>query len=265
MPRSLVVKVTAGLDAPERCNQAFTVASVGRGEWGRRVAVAHRGGGVVRAARPRRGGRPPRGGAACPTCWPRCSPEGTVTVCSQCAARRSIGEDDVLDGRPYRRIAGVRRRGAGQTTRKRSSTSARPLRAGPTSSCPGQVGSATSTSAIAPRWATTARSTGTVRGASVRSVQRPGRREEAELAGRRRRHLRGELAASVEQPHVRTATGEPSRTTAPWITACVSRSTPAVDAPRRVRRTSGATPSPGSSPRTTGTPTSEPYSVHDPS
>ncbi len=29
MPRSLVVKVTAGMDAPERCSQAFTVAAVG--------------------------------------------------------------------------------------------------------------------------------------------------------------------------------------------------------------------------------------------
>src|SRR3954464_5492247 len=28
MPRSLVVKVTAGNDAPERCNQAFNVAAV---------------------------------------------------------------------------------------------------------------------------------------------------------------------------------------------------------------------------------------------
>ncbi|HKA69451.1 MAG TPA: sulfur reduction protein DsrE, partial [Actinomycetes bacterium] len=27
--RSLVVKATAGVDAPERCSQAFTVAAVG--------------------------------------------------------------------------------------------------------------------------------------------------------------------------------------------------------------------------------------------
>ena len=101
--RSLVVKVTAGQDDPERCNQAFTVAATaaasgvpvslwltGEAAW---FALPGRGADVV---------------------LPHAMPlgdllagilaAGTVTVCSQCAARREITERDVLDGV---RIAGA--------------------------------------------------------------------------------------------------------------------------------------------------------------
>jgi predicted peroxiredoxin len=101
--RSLVVKITAGQDDPERCNQAFTVAATaaasgvpvslwltGEAAW---FALPGRGADVV---------------------LPHAMPlgdllagilaAGTVTVCSQCAARRGIGERDLLSGV---RIAGA--------------------------------------------------------------------------------------------------------------------------------------------------------------
>jgi predicted peroxiredoxin len=95
--RSLVVKVTAGKDEPERCNQAFTVAAAaiasgvpvslwltGEASW---FAVP---------------------GRADDLRLPHAVPlsdllasvlaGGTVTLCSQCAARRDLTEDDLIDG-----------------------------------------------------------------------------------------------------------------------------------------------------------------------
>ncbi len=102
-PRCLVVKVTAGKDDPERCNQAFTVAA---------AAVAS---GITTSlwltgesswfALP---------GRAEEFMLPEAPPlaallaavlaAGTVTLCTQCAARRDITPDDVLAGV---RIAGA--------------------------------------------------------------------------------------------------------------------------------------------------------------
>lgn len=103
MARSLVIKTTAGADAPERCSQAFTVAA---------TALA---GGVPTSlwltgesawfALP---------GRAAEFELPHAAPladlleailaGGTVTLCTQCAARRGIGPDDVIPGV---RIAGA--------------------------------------------------------------------------------------------------------------------------------------------------------------
>jgi predicted peroxiredoxin len=103
MTRTLVVKVTAGADAPERCSQAFTVAAsavaagvptslwlTGESAW---FAVPGR----AEAFR-----------------LPEAAPladllaavlaAGQVTLCTQCAARRGIGPGDVLPGV---RIAGA--------------------------------------------------------------------------------------------------------------------------------------------------------------
>jgi predicted peroxiredoxin len=97
MTRRLVVKVTAGADAPERCAQAFTVSSVavaagadvslwltGEASW---FAVA---------------------GRAEAFELPHSAPlhelrdailaGGRLTVCTQCAARRGITEADLLPG-----------------------------------------------------------------------------------------------------------------------------------------------------------------------
>ena len=103
MASSLVLKVTAGADAPERCSQAFTVAA---------TAVAA---GVPTSlwltgesawlALP---------GRAAEFELPHAAPledllaavlaVGRVTLCTQCAARRDIGPEDVLPGI---RIAGA--------------------------------------------------------------------------------------------------------------------------------------------------------------
>jgi predicted peroxiredoxin len=103
MARSLVIKVTAGAEAPERCNQAFTVAAAavasgvsvslwltGESSWfalpgrAKEFELPHASPlddllGIVLAA-------------------------GKVTVCTQCAARRDITAEDVLPGI---RIAGA--------------------------------------------------------------------------------------------------------------------------------------------------------------
>jgi predicted peroxiredoxin len=103
MARTLVVKATAGSDAPERCAQAFTVAATavaagvdvslwltGESSW---------------FALP---------GKAAEFELPHSAPltelldavlaGGAVTLCTQCAARRGIGADDVINGV---RIAGA--------------------------------------------------------------------------------------------------------------------------------------------------------------
>lgn len=97
MPGSLVVKLTSGSEAPERCAQAFTVSSVavasgvpvslwltGEASW---FALPGRAEDFV---------------------LPHSAPlaelrdavlaGGTLTLCTQCAARREIGADGVLPG-----------------------------------------------------------------------------------------------------------------------------------------------------------------------
>jgi predicted peroxiredoxin len=103
MARSLVVKVTVGEADPERCNQAFTVAS---------AAVAS-GAGVSLWLTGEAAWFAVPGRAEAFT-LPHAAPladllrivldGGTVTLCTQCAARRGLTTDDVLDGI---RIAGA--------------------------------------------------------------------------------------------------------------------------------------------------------------
>jgi predicted peroxiredoxin len=103
MPRSLVVKATAGDDAPERCSQAFTVAATAAAS-GVPVSLWLTGESTWLALP----------GRAKQFELPHAAPledllaavleEGTVTVCSQCAARRAITGEDVLPGV---RIAGA--------------------------------------------------------------------------------------------------------------------------------------------------------------
>ncbi len=103
MARNLVIKVTAGKDEPERCNQAFTVAAsaVASG-----VSVS-----LWLTGEAAWFGLP---GRASDFSLPHAAPLedllasvlalGTVTVCSQCAARRDMTPDDVITGI---RIAGA--------------------------------------------------------------------------------------------------------------------------------------------------------------
>lgn len=103
MPRSLVVKVTCGNDDAERCNQAFTVAAMAVAA-GAEVSLWLTGEAAWFAVP----------GRAEEFDLPLATPladllaavlaAGRVTACSQCAARRGIGTDDVLEGV---RIAGA--------------------------------------------------------------------------------------------------------------------------------------------------------------
>ncbi|SEN40038.1 DsrE family protein [Nonomuraea pusilla] len=103
MARSLVIKVTAGADAPERCNQAFTVAAAalasgvsvslwltGESSW---FALPGR---AAEFSLPHAVPLPDLLGAVLAA--------GRVTLCTQCAARRNITPDDVMEGV---RIAGA--------------------------------------------------------------------------------------------------------------------------------------------------------------
>jgi predicted peroxiredoxin len=101
--RSLVIKCTAGAEDPERCNQAFTVASAaiasgaevtlwltGEAAWfglpGKAEEFELELAGSLADARD------------------LILENGTLIVCSQCAARRSITEDALVTGA---RIAGA--------------------------------------------------------------------------------------------------------------------------------------------------------------
>src|ERR1700737_5653176 len=101
--RNLVIKVTAGKDEPERCNQAFTVASTAVASG---VPVS-----LWLTGEAAWFGLP---GRADDFSLPHAAPLadllasvlalGTVTICSQCAARRDIRPHDVIEGV---RIAGA--------------------------------------------------------------------------------------------------------------------------------------------------------------
>lgn len=103
MPRPLVVKVTCGAEDAERCNQAFTVAATALSA-GAEVSLWLTGEAAWF-------GVP---GRAKEFALPHATPladllaallaGGTVTVCSQCAVRRGLGEADLRDGV---RIAGA--------------------------------------------------------------------------------------------------------------------------------------------------------------
>ena len=101
--RSLVVKATAGADAPERCAQAFTVAATAAAA-GVPVSLWLTGESSWFALP----------GRAATFELPHSAPladllagvlaAGTVTLCTQCAARREISAAEVIDGI---RIAGA--------------------------------------------------------------------------------------------------------------------------------------------------------------
>ena len=103
MARTLIIKATAGKDDPERCNQAFTVAAAAVAS-GVQVSLWLTGEAAWFSVP----------GRAADFSLPHAAPLtdllasvlalGTVTVCSQCAARRDITTSDLIDGV---RIAGA--------------------------------------------------------------------------------------------------------------------------------------------------------------
>ena len=103
MARLLVVKVTAGTDAPERCSQAFTVAATAAAS-GVDVSFWLTGESAWFALPGRAAEFELPHAAPLPDLLDALIETGRVTLCTQCAARREITADDVLPGI---RIAGA--------------------------------------------------------------------------------------------------------------------------------------------------------------
>ncbi len=100
-PRPLNVKVTCAADAPERSNQGLTVAATAVAS-GARVSLWLTGDAAWLGTEGSTSGRLPAYSlehAVAPEALVAVVVEaGRVTVCSQCAARRGIGDDDLLAG-----------------------------------------------------------------------------------------------------------------------------------------------------------------------
>src|SRR5262245_8748997 len=103
MPRTLIVKVTAGSDAPERCAQAFTVAATALAA-GADVSLWLTGESAWFALPGRAEKFELPHSAPLQDLLGAVLAGGQVTLCTQCAQRRSITQDDVLPGV---RIAGA--------------------------------------------------------------------------------------------------------------------------------------------------------------
>ena len=101
--RSLVVKATAGADSPERCAQAFTVAAAGCAA-GVATSLWLTGDSVWLALPGRAQQFELEFAPDLAQLLDLLLADGTVTVCTQCAARRGITAADVLPGV---RIAGA--------------------------------------------------------------------------------------------------------------------------------------------------------------
>jgi predicted peroxiredoxin len=99
----LIVKVTAGAEAPERCSQAFTVAATAVAA-GVDVSLWLTGESSWFALPGRAGEFTLPHAAPLPELLDAILAAGQVTLCTQCAARRDITEADVVDGV---RIAGA--------------------------------------------------------------------------------------------------------------------------------------------------------------
>lgn len=95
--RSLVVKVTAGEDAPERCAQAFTVAATAAAT-GVPVSLWLTGESAWFALPGRAEKFELPHSAPLADLLSAVLAAGTVTLCTQCAARRGIAEHDVIPG-----------------------------------------------------------------------------------------------------------------------------------------------------------------------
>jgi predicted peroxiredoxin len=103
MARLLVVKATAGADAPERCNQAFNVASTAATA-GVDVSLWLTGESTWFALPGRAAEFELPHAAPLPDLIEVLLEAGRITACTQCAARRDIGPADVVPGI---RIAGA--------------------------------------------------------------------------------------------------------------------------------------------------------------
>jgi predicted peroxiredoxin len=103
MARTLVIKATAGMDAPERCSQAFTVAATAVAA-GVPVSLWLTGESAWYALPGRAAEFELPHSAPLPDLLAAIMDGGEVTLCTQCAARRAITAEDVIPGV---RIAGA--------------------------------------------------------------------------------------------------------------------------------------------------------------
>jgi len=103
LTRKLVVKVTAGADAPERCAQAFTVSATALAA-GAEVSLWLTGESSWFALPGRAAEFELPHSAPLPDLLDTVLKGGSVTLCTQCAMRRDIKQEDVIDGI---RIAGA--------------------------------------------------------------------------------------------------------------------------------------------------------------
>ncbi|SEB70791.1 Predicted peroxiredoxin [Nocardioides exalbidus] len=97
MARSLVVKVTCGSDDAERCNQAFTVAAAAAAA-GAEVSLWLTGEAAWFGVPGRAESFALDLATPLDQLMAAVLTSGTITVCSQCAARRGITEGDLRDG-----------------------------------------------------------------------------------------------------------------------------------------------------------------------
>src|SRR6187431_2274323 len=97
MTRKLVVKVTAGPEAPERCAQAFTVAATAVAA-GATVSLWLTGESAWFALPGRAETFELPHSAPLPDLLAAVLAGGTVTLCTQCAARRGISAEDLIAG-----------------------------------------------------------------------------------------------------------------------------------------------------------------------
>ncbi|MDO9486462.1 MAG: DsrE family protein [Actinomycetota bacterium] len=101
--RPLVVKVVAGIDEPERCAQAFNVASIAAAS-GSKVSLWLAGEAAWLALPGRAAQFTLEHAAPLEDLLAAIIESGSVTLCSQCAQRRDIASEDVIAGI---RIAGA--------------------------------------------------------------------------------------------------------------------------------------------------------------
>jgi predicted peroxiredoxin len=95
--RSLLVKLTCGTDAPERANQALTVAATAVAS-GADVSLWLTGEAAWLAVPGRAGDLVLEHAAPAGDLLTAVLASGEVTVCTQCAARRGLTEGDLLPG-----------------------------------------------------------------------------------------------------------------------------------------------------------------------
>jgi len=95
--RTLVVKITCGTDDPERCNQGFTVAAAALAA-GATASLWLTGAAAWFGTPDRAEAFDLPGGVPLAELRDAVLAAGTVTICSQCAARRRITAADLLPG-----------------------------------------------------------------------------------------------------------------------------------------------------------------------